>query len=62
MTSTDSTGTSFSHEHSGLARKACALSIAIAMAFGASTAANAAQVYTHHVRDAVSTNAAQQVG
>ncbi|WP_188794193.1 S53 family peptidase [Dyella nitratireducens] len=43
-------------------RKTCALSLAIAMAFGASAAANAGQVYTHHVRDVVTSNTAQQVG
>jgi len=32
------------------------------MAFGASAAANAGQVYTHHVRDVVSSNTAQLVG
>ncbi|GLQ91941.1 pseudomonapepsin [Dyella acidisoli] len=35
--------------------------MAIALAFGASAAANAAQVYTHHVRDVVHSNVAQQV-
>lgn len=41
-------------------RRTCALSLAIAMAFGAS-AANAGQFYTHHVRNAVSSNTAQLV-
>ncbi|RDS81734.1 hypothetical protein DWU98_10985 [Dyella monticola] len=59
MTSTDSNGT---RRSKALARKACGLSIAIALAFGASAAANAAQFYTHHVRDAVSSHTAQQVG
>jgi subtilase family serine protease len=42
-------------------RKAGALSLAVAMAFGASAAANAGQFYTHHVRNAVSSNTAQLV-
>ena len=42
-------------------RKTCSLALAIAMAFGASAAANAGQVYTHHVRNAVSSNTAQMV-
>ncbi|MGC1549020.1 MAG: S53 family peptidase [Rhodanobacter sp.] len=45
-----------------MARKTCGLSIAIALAFGATTAAQAADVLTHHVRDAVSANTASQVG
>lgn len=36
------------------------LSVAVAMAFGASATANAAQIYTHHVREAVHSNVAQQ--
>jgi subtilase family serine protease len=62
MTSTDSTGTRFPTGPSGLARKARGLSAAIALAFGATTAAHAGQVYTHHVRDGVRTNTAQAVG
>ena len=60
MTSTDSTGTR-STEIFSMTRGACRLSVAIALAFGASAAANAAQVYTHHVRDVVHSNVAQQV-
>ncbi|HUB89736.1 MAG TPA: S53 family peptidase [Dyella sp.] len=61
MTRQDSIGT---RRTKGLfsARKTCALALAIAMAFGASAAANAGQVYTHHVRDVVSSNTAQLVG
>ena len=59
MTSTDSNGT---RRSKALARKACGLSAAIALAFGMSAAANAAQFYTHHVRGAVSGHTAQQVG
>lgn len=62
MTRTDSTGTYLTKGISGLARKTCSLSLAIALAFGATTAAQAAQVYTHHVRDVVSQGTAQQVG
>ena len=62
MNRTDSTGTDLKNGISGLARKACGLSIAIALAFGATTAAQAAEVLTHHVRDAVSANTASPVG
>lgn len=62
MNRTDSTGTDLKNGISGLARKTCGLSIAIALAFGATTAAQAADVLTHHVRDAVSANTASQVG
>ncbi|GLQ90754.1 S53 family peptidase [Dyella flagellata] len=58
MTRTDSTQTRLSK---GLARKTCGLSVAIALAFGASTAASAGEVYTHHVREVVHSNLAQQV-
>ena len=47
---------------SRFARNACSLALAVAMAFGATTAAQAAQTYTHHVRDAVSQGTARQVG
>jgi subtilase family serine protease len=43
------------------ASRACRLSAALAIAFGAAATANAAQVYTHHVRDVVHGNVAQQV-
>lgn len=59
---TDSKGTQISNGFIGFARKACGLSLAIAMALGVNTAAHAAQVYTHHVRDAVSSNTAKLVG
>lgn len=62
MTRTDSIGTRKTQPLSGLARKTCGLSLAIAMAFGASAAANAGQVYTHHVRDLVRSNTAQLAG
>jgi len=60
MTRQDSIGT---RTTKGLfsSRKTCSLALAIAMAFGASAAANAGQVYTHHVRNAVSSNTAQMV-
>ena len=61
MTRTDSTGTQRSNAPSALTRRACGLSVAIAMVLGASTAAHAAQVYTHHVRDVVHSNVAQQI-
>ncbi|HUA79598.1 MAG TPA: S53 family peptidase [Dyella sp.] len=59
---TDSKGTPVSNGLFSFARKACGLSLAIAMALGVNTAAHAAQVYTHHVRDAVSSNTAKLVG
>src|SRR5579863_2440508 len=62
MTESHSTGTYLSNGLLGLAGKACRLSMAVAMAFGASAAANAAQIYTHHVRDVVHSNVAQQAG
>lgn len=60
MTRQDSTGT---RKTKGLlsTRKACGLAMAIAASLGLSAAANAGQVYTHHVRDAVKGNTAQQV-
>src|SRR5690242_19822789 len=56
---TDSTGTRSKGIFS--ATRVCRRSMAIAMAFGASAAANAAQVYTHHVREAVDSHVAQQI-
>ena len=47
---------------SRLARRACLLSVAVAMALGATTTVQAAQFLTHHVRDAVSQGTAKQVG
>ncbi len=57
-----STGTDLRNGVSDLVRKTCSLSIAVALAFGATAAAQAADVLTHHVRDAVSGKAAAQVG
>ncbi len=57
----DATG-NLGNGDSRFARKACSLALAVAMAFGATTAAQAAQVYTHHLRDAVSQGTAKQVG
>ncbi|MFC4525754.1 S8 family serine peptidase [Dyella halodurans] len=62
MNRTASTGTDLGNGVSGLVRKTCALSVAIALAFGATAAAQAAEVLTHHVRDAVSGKTAAQVG
>jgi subtilase family serine protease len=62
MNRTDLTGTGIRHGAPSLARKTCHLSLAIAMAFGATTAAQAAEVLTHHVRSAVSEKTASQVG
>jgi hypothetical protein len=45
-----------------LVRKTCCLSVAVALAFGATAAAQAGEVLTHHVRDAVSGKTAAQVG
>jgi len=57
-----STGINAGKGISRLARKACGLSVAIALAFGATTAAQAAQFSTHHVRDVVNQGIAKQVG
>ena len=62
MNRTASTGTDLGNGVSGLVRKTCALSVAIALAFGATAAAQAAEVLTHHVRDAVSGKTAAQLG
>ncbi|BFI94628.1 MAG: S53 family serine peptidase [Rhodanobacter sp.] len=43
-------------------RRACTLSLAVAMALGVTTTAWAGQFMTHHVRDAVSQKTAKQVG
>lgn len=61
MTRQDSTGT---RKTTGLfsTRKICALSLAVAMALGASAAASAGQVFTHHVRSVVTANTVQSVG
>ena len=45
-----------------MARKTCGLSFAIALAFGVTSAAQAAQFETHHVRDVVSQSTAKLVG
>jgi len=62
MTRIPSTETHAARGRARTVRKACALSAAIAIAFGASMAATAAQVDTHHVRAAVRSFAAQQIG
>jgi subtilase family serine protease len=62
MIRSDSTGTDLANRTSHLARKAGLLSLAIAMAFGATAAAQAAEVMTHHVRDAVSQGVAKEAG
>jgi subtilase family serine protease len=62
MTRTDSAGKYLTKGITGMARKTCGLSFALAMALGMANAAHAAQFMTHHVRDAVSQAAAKQVG
>lgn len=62
MNRTDSTGKFLSKGINSLGRKTCGLSFAIAMAFGVTGAAHAAQFYTHHVRNAVSEFTARQLG
>ena len=62
MNRTDLGGAALKGGLSGLVRKTCSLSVAVALAFGATTAVQAAEVMTHHVRDVVSTHAASQVG
>jgi subtilase family serine protease len=62
MIRSHSTGTDLSNGVSHLVRNACSLSLAIALAFGATTAAQAAEVLTHHVRDAVNQGTAKQIG
>lgn len=62
MNRTDTSGTDLKNGVSSLVRKTCSLSVAIAMAFGATAAVQAAEVLTHHVRDVVSGNTAKMVG
>ncbi|GLQ50880.1 protease pro-enzyme activation domain-containing protein [Dyella flava] len=62
MNRTDSTGKNLTKGISGLARKTCGLSFAIALAFGVTSVAQAAQFETHHVRDVVSQSTAKLVG
>ena len=62
MNRTDLGGAALGKGLSGLVRKTCWLSVAVALAFGATTAVQAAEVMTHHVRDVVSTHTASQVG
>jgi subtilase family serine protease len=62
MNRTDSTGKFLTKGMSSLGRKTCGLSFAIALAFGVTSAAHAAQFYTHHVRDVVSQSQAKLVG
>jgi subtilase family serine protease len=62
MSRIDSTGKHLTKGISNIGRKTCGLSFAIAMAFGMTGAAHAAQFETHHVRSAVSQFTAKQVG
>jgi subtilase family serine protease len=59
MSRTDSVQARLAHAP---ARQACGLALALALAFGASAAAYAGQVYTHHVREVVHNHVAQQAG
>ncbi len=58
----DSTGADLRNGASRFVRKACGLSLAVAMALGATTVAQAANVSTHHVRDAVRQGTALRMG
>jgi subtilase family serine protease len=62
MNRTVLTGTNVGNGIFRLTRRACGLSMALALALGASTAVQAAEFSTHHVRDAVSEGTAKQVG
>ena len=62
MIRSDSTATVLPNGASRFARKACRLSVAVAMVLGAVTAVQAAEVSTHHVRDAVRNGAAFRAG
>ncbi|MGH8122849.1 MAG: S53 family peptidase [Rudaea sp.] len=62
MHSTDSTATDLGNGKSRTVRKVCCLSLAVALALGATTAAQAAGISTHHVRDAVRDGAALKMG
>jgi subtilase family serine protease len=62
MIRSDSTATVLPNGASRFARKACRLSLAVAMVLGAVTAAQAAEVSTHHVRDVVRNGAALRAG
>ena len=62
MIRSDSTATVLPNGASRFARKACRLSVAVAMVLGAVTAVQAAEVSTHHVRDAVRNGAALRAG
>jgi subtilase family serine protease len=62
MNRTDLGGAVSGNGLSGLVRKTCWLSVAVALALGATSAVQAAEVMTHHVRDVVSTHVASQVG
>lgn len=57
-----SNGDGFSRGASRVTRSACKLSLAVAMALGATTTAWAGNFMTHHVRDAVNQGTAKQVG
>ena len=62
MTRTDSSGMDKKSAIPSLVRKTCWLSLAVAMALGATSAVQATGFLTHHVRDAVSGNTARWVG
>jgi subtilase family serine protease len=62
MIRSNSTRKDLSNGISHFVRNACSLSFAVALALGVTTAAQAAEVLTHHVRDAVSQGSARQVG
>ncbi len=57
-----STGKGIPNGTFSLVRNTCSLSFAIAMIFGATTAAQAAEVLTHHVRQVVSTGLVKEMG
>src|SRR5579863_6593356 len=62
MHRTDSTGTGLGNAASRFVRKASLLSLAVALALGATTVAHDAGVSTQHVRDAVREGNAMQAG
>lgn len=62
MTRTDSSEINKKKGITGMVRTTCCLSLAVAMALGATTAVQATGFLTHHVRDAVSAHTASQVG
>lgn len=62
MINTESKGTASRGGTARLVRKTCWLSLALAMAFGASAAVQAGGVMTHHLRDVVRDGIAPMVG